>query len=71
MDTLLDDLAAAIRERRRGLGLSQAELADLSGVSERTVRALEAGKRTARLDVVEQVCQTLGLELVARLKGTT
>ncbi len=57
------ELAAALRSRRRELGLTQAELADLSGVSERSVRALEAGKETARIDTLVAVAESLGLRL--------
>ena len=34
----------AIRRARREAGLTQKDLADLSGVSERTVRAIETGR---------------------------
>ena len=39
-----------LRTRRRSLGLRQDELADLAGVSERFVYALESGKRTVQMD---------------------
>lgn len=38
----------AIRRARREAGLTQKDLADLSGVSERTVRAIETGRATPR-----------------------
>ncbi|MBI2168165.1 MAG: helix-turn-helix domain-containing protein [Actinobacteria bacterium] len=56
-------LGGAIRLRRRRLGLSQQEVADLAGCSERTVRTIERGKATVRLDVLQQVLATLGLGL--------
>lgn len=37
------DLGQAARARRRDLGLRQAELADLAGVSERLIREIENG----------------------------
>jgi y4mF family transcriptional regulator len=55
--------AAFIRARRRELGLRQDELADLAGVSTRTISAVEAGKPTVRLDVLLAVFDTLGLQL--------
>ena len=58
------DLARAVRERRRQLGLRQEDLADLSGVSLRFVQALEAGKASVQLDRVRAVLDTLGLRLV-------
>lgn len=59
----VDGFAATVRLRRRDLGLDQDELADLAGVSERFVYALENGKRTVQLDKVLAVLFTLGLHL--------
>jgi y4mF family transcriptional regulator len=61
-------LADDVRARRGVLGLRQDELADLSGVSVRFVRALEHGKPTVRLDKVAAVLDALGLELRAELR---
>lgn len=66
----MDTLAKQLRHRRTELGLTQAELAELAETSERFVRALEAGKSTARLDKVMAVAHALGLELRAQLRGT-
>lgn len=56
-------LGAAVRARRRRLGLRQEELADLAGCSERFVHTLETGKQTVRLDKVLDVLAVLGLDL--------
>lgn len=58
-----DEFARAIRARRTSLGLRQEQLADLAGVSERFVYALESGKGTARLDKVLPLLSALGLHL--------
>jgi y4mF family transcriptional regulator len=63
-------LAAQVRERRRSLGLTQTDLADLAGCSSRFVRSLEAGKGTVRVDKLLDVLDVLGLELIARLRST-
>jgi HTH-type transcriptional regulator / antitoxin HipB len=57
------DFATAARDRRRALGLSQQDLADLAGVSARFVHSLEHGKPTVRLDKVLAVFGVLGLQL--------
>jgi HTH-type transcriptional regulator/antitoxin HipB len=56
-------LAAEVRARRAQLKLRQEELADLAGVSERFVYALENGKPTVQLDKVVAVLNALGLHL--------
>jgi HTH-type transcriptional regulator / antitoxin HipB len=56
-------LATEVRARRAQLKLRQEELADLAGVSERFVYALENGKQTVQLDKVLAVLNALGLHL--------
>lgn len=66
------DFFRAVKERRRALGLRQDELADIAGVSERFVHALETGKATVRLDKLLPVLAALGLHLeVHRGSGDT
>jgi len=62
-NSLPDELAAEARARRGSLRLSQRELAELAGVSERFVRFVEQGKRTVQLDSLLALLDTLGLEL--------
>lgn len=59
-------LGQAVERRRKALGLTQRELADLAGCSEGFLVAMEAGKSTARLDKVIDLLSTLGLELHVR-----
>lgn len=56
-------LTRQIRERRRSLGLTQDQLADLAGCSPRFIRELEGGKTTVRLDKVLDVAEVLGLDV--------
>ncbi len=56
-------VADAVRLRRRDLGLTQAEVADLGGVSAKFLIEFERGKPSVRLDKVMDVLDVLGLEL--------
>lgn len=62
-------IAARVRDRRRALALTQQDLADLAGVSERFVRFVEQGKPSIRLDVLTAVLDALGLELDVVARG--
>ena len=62
------ELGATVRERRKDLRLTQQQPADLSGTSERFVRALERGKPTVQLNHVVAVLDALGLELRAEVR---
>lgn len=56
-------LAGEVRARRLQLGLTQQDLADMAGVSERFVRFVERGKPSVQLDSLTALLETLGLEL--------
>lgn len=57
------DFAAAVRGRRVDLGLSQAALADRTGISRKWISEFEAGKATAEFALVIRVIEGLGLRL--------
>ncbi len=61
-------LGALIRGRRRELGLTQTEVADVANTTLRFLSELERGKPTARLENVMRVLVTLGIELEARIR---
>jgi HTH-type transcriptional regulator / antitoxin HipB len=56
-------VAREVRARRTSLSLTQRDLADMAGVSERFVRFVEQGKPSVQLDSLVAVLETLGLEL--------
>ncbi len=57
MDT---SIAGFIQEKRKSLKLTQPELAEKAGVGLRFLRELEQGKKTVRLDKVNQVLFLFG-----------
>ena len=66
----MDTITRALHERRVSLRLTQAEAADLAGVSERFIRTLETGKQSVQFDKVLALADALGLELRPVLRGT-
>lgn len=68
-NNLMTTLGSEVRARRASLSLSQQDLADLAGVSERFVRFVETGKSTVQLEPLLAVLDTLGLELSLRQAG--
>ena len=56
-------LALYFKEKRKTLGLTQQELALKAGVGLRFIRDLEQGKKTLRMDKVNQVLKLFGQEL--------
>lgn len=63
------DLGAAIRERRRQLGLTQDELAASIGVSRRVIGQMENGKETVHVGIVLRAARAVGLEVGVEPRG--
>lgn len=63
------DLGLAIRDRRRELRLSQAELAKRVGVTRQWVIGIEQGKRSAEFGLVLKAAAALGLTVDLRGRG--
>ena len=56
-----DQLGVELRRIREERGLTVEELAEKSGTSESTIRAVESGMREAREDTVAKLGRQLGL----------
>lgn len=67
LNHMTDDLAKAfgdmVRANRRKAGLTQAELALISGTGLRFIIDLEAGKASCRLGMALRVGKALGIEM--------
>jgi y4mF family transcriptional regulator len=57
------ELGNSIRERRKFLKITQEDLADISGISERTLRSIEKGEANPELDSLLKICEVLGLSI--------
>ena len=64
----LIDLIKAIKERRETLKLSQESLAEIAGVSLRTLKQLESGKGNPTVNTLEKLADVLGMELKLEVK---
>ena len=56
-------ISSFIKEKRKQLKLTQPELAEKAGVGLRFLRELEQGKKSVRLDKVNQVLALFGSEV--------
>jgi y4mF family transcriptional regulator len=62
------EIGQLIRQRREILGLLQEELANISGVSLRTIQMIEKAKANPSINTMMQVADPLGLSLQLTLK---
>ncbi|MBX2989211.1 MAG: helix-turn-helix transcriptional regulator [Bdellovibrionaceae bacterium] len=59
----LEDIGTIVRQTRKARGLSQEELARISGVGRRFISELEHGKKTMEFGKALHVLKRLGLDL--------
>ncbi len=59
----LSKLSQYVKSMRKQYGLTQQDLSDKSGVGLRFIRDLEQGKKTLRMDKVNEVLLLFGAEL--------
>jgi hypothetical protein len=64
----MNEISYAVRINRKKLGLTQEEFAMRSGLGLRFVRELESGKKTLRLDKVNQALAMFDMKVVAGAK---
>jgi ribosome-binding protein aMBF1 (putative translation factor) len=64
-------IADRVAERRKELGLSQAELAQLVDTTQSAIARLESGGRPPRIDTLLRIANALDCELVVELQPRT
>jgi len=67
MDNLAD-IGKAMKTRRKLLKLTQDELAEISGISVRSLKAIELGKGNPGLLQLNKVLNTIGLKIIVGIK---
>lgn len=63
------ELGRIIRQRRKELGFTQAQVALLTGFSPRLIGEMERGRGTVGIDKVIAYAQGLGIDLLAHTRG--
>jgi transcriptional regulator with XRE-family HTH domain len=61
-------VAKQVVEQRRAHGLSQKELAELTGTTQSAIARLESGGRPPRIDTLLRIAQALDCELAVELR---
>lgn len=62
-------LTDSVAERRSNLRITQEHLAELAGVSVRTVKAIESGDGNPRIATLMKLADVLGMELTLVIKS--
>lgn len=62
------NLREVIKARRKVLGISQQDLAEMSGISLPTVKDIERGLANPTLSTISKLLDVLGMEIVYRVR---
>ena len=65
----IEELGKLIKHRRKVLGLTIRELADLMGVSKTTISQIELGKSNPTFEVLQNIFEYLNLEIKVDIKN--
>jgi ribosome-binding protein aMBF1 (putative translation factor) len=65
---LFAQIASQVSDRRRELGLSQAQLATLCNTTQSAIARLESGGRPPRIDTLQRIADALDCELAVELR---
>ena len=64
----LSTIGKAKPERRKSLGITQPQLANLAGISVNTLYKLERGQSNPTLEVLVKIAEVLGMEFKLEVK---
>jgi y4mF family transcriptional regulator len=62
-------LGRLLKNRRNELSINQIDLSEISGVALHTISDIESGKGNPTLQVINKICDILGMELMIRVIG--
>lgn len=64
----IEELGKLIKNRRKVLGLTIRDLADLAGMSKTTISQIERGVRNPTFEVLQDIFEYLNLEIRVEVK---
>jgi transcriptional regulator with XRE-family HTH domain len=64
------ELDEVIKTRRKVLGISQLDLAEMAEISLATVKDIERGKGNPSIGTVKKIINVLGLEMIFEVRKT-
>lgn len=63
------EIGKIIQERRDFLNLTQKDIAEISGITFKSISEIELGKRNPSVNTLNKILEVLGLELTVQMKS--
>ena len=64
----IEEMGKAMRFRREFLGLRQEDLAEMSGITSKTIHLIETGAANPSVETLEKLATVLGMELQLQVR---
>jgi transcriptional regulator with XRE-family HTH domain len=64
----IKEIGKVLKFRREFLSLRQDDLAEMSGITSRTIHIIESGTGNPSLETLEKLVTVLGMELILQVK---
>ena len=64
----IEEMGKALKFRREFLNLRQEDLAEMSGITSRTIHLVETGTGNPSVETLEKLATVLGMELILQVK---
>ncbi len=65
---VVQNIGSQLKERRKTLGITQSDLAEMAGVSKNTLYKIETGQTNPTLKMLGKIAEILGMELKLEVK---
>lgn len=62
------EISEILHKRRKYLGLTQKDLAEMTGITFKTISEIELGIRNPSLETLNKILEILGLEILVKVK---
>ncbi len=66
---IIKNFGKIIKQRRKILAINQLDLSEISEVALHTISDIESGKGNPTLQVMNKICEILGLQIIFEVKG--
>jgi y4mF family transcriptional regulator len=64
----IKEIGIEIKRRRKYLSITQEDLAEITGISRRSLQYIEKGQMNPSIEQLEKILEALGLEIIIRTK---
>jgi transcriptional regulator with XRE-family HTH domain len=63
-----NELGHIIQQRREALSLKQEDLAEMTGITSKTIYLIESGKGNPSINTLQKILEVLGLEIFVQIR---